>query len=67
MQGPLTLTSSQPLLPGVTCPCHPSNSETTGKERKCKKELSVSTTLSDDIVVRMIGWWLLQGFCAAHH
>ena len=45
----------------VTCPCHKSVKED-GKERKCKKEISVTTSISDEIAVRMIAWWLLQGF-----
>ena len=36
-----------------------------GKERKCKKELSVGRQ-PEDVVIRMMAWWVAQGFLDQH-
>ena len=52
----------------VTCPCHKSiRDDGTLKERKCKKEMSVSNRHSSEDIVRMMAWWVVQGFFTVHY
>ena len=46
----------------MTCPCHRSIREGKGQKRLCKKEITVTTAHPEEKVVRMMAWWLLQGF-----
>lgn len=45
----------------MTCLCHRSIKED-GQERKCKKELSVTKKHPEEVVVRILAWWLAEGF-----
>ena len=36
-----------------------------GKERKCKKEMSVGRH-PEEVVIRMMAWWVAQGFLEQH-
>ena len=52
----------------TTCPCHKSTRvDVHGKtkERKCKKEMTVTADASEPLVIRMLAWWLSSGSCAA--
>ena len=47
---------------GQVCPFHTSTLwPIWGKERKCKKELSVGRH-PEEVVIRMMAWWVAQGF-----
>ena len=35
------------------------------KERKCKKEMTVTADASEPLVIKMLAWWLSSGSCAA--
>ena len=51
----------------TTCPCHKSTRvDVHGKtkERKCKKEMTVSADASEPLVIKMLAWWLSSGSCA---
>ena len=46
----------------VTCPLHKSiRDDGSGKERKCKKELTVHSGVSNETVIRMLAWWIAAG------
>ena len=47
---------------GQVCPFHTSTPwPIWGKERKCKKEMSVGRH-PEEVVIRMMAWWVAQGF-----
>lgn len=49
----------------TTRPCHKSTRvDVHGKtkERKCKKEITVSADASEPLVIKMLAWWLSSGF-----
>ena len=51
----------------TTRPCHKSTRvDVHGKtkERKCKKEITVSADASEPLVIKMLAWWLSSGSCA---
>lgn len=52
----------------ATCPCHKSyrlDNKGMEKERKCKKEITVGEGQSEELVIRMMAWWLSSGVSSA--